>query len=279
MKRGELTNRYSQLLHAKKYSRHTEISYLHHFNLFLDFIKTTKIPDVDSKLLSGYFNYLKKEKKYSYSCLKQALAAIHFLYKYVLKKEIDCRFFTYFKKQDSLPVILSTTEIKKIIDSIDNLKHKTIVSTIYSCGLRISEAVNLMLANIDFPTMSIKIINVEGRGYRYVMLSEELSKLLPEYLKEYNPVRYLFEGKNGGKYSARSIQELFSKAVKSAGISKKVTVGTLRHSFAIHLLDNGTDIHFVQELLGHKHLSTTLIYTYIHPISAQRIKSPFDLIM
>ena len=111
---------------------------------------------------------------------------------------------------------------------------------------------------------------------RYVMLSAKLLELLREYFTEYNPKKYLFVGQFGERYSARSIQQIFNKAVKIVGIKKRVTVHTLRHSFASHPLDNGTDIRFIQELLGHKHLSATQIYTHINPVSVKKIKSPFD---
>lgn len=279
MKSGEIIGRYTELLCLKKYSGHTQESYLHQLHLFLDYFWPTNVSNLTSNDLLKYINYLRTEKKFSYSCLKQAHAAIHFLYKNVFEKEIDLHFLTKMKKPASLPVILSIQEVKQVIESTNNLKHKTIISTIYSCGLRISEAVNLKISHINFSTMHIKIVNAKNKGYRYVMLSEELLNLFDLYFKKYRPCKYLFEGKNGGQYSARSIQEIFSKAVEKAGISKRVTVGTLRHSFAAHLIDNGTDVHLVQELLGHKHLSTTLMYTYIHPLSIQNIKSPFDLIM
>ncbi|MEW6005932.1 MAG: tyrosine-type recombinase/integrase [Stygiobacter sp.] len=156
------------------------------------------------------------------------------------------------------------------------MKHRAIISTIYSCGLHISEAINLKISDIDSSSMSIKIVNARGKNDRTVMLSEKLLELLGEYFKEYKPNIYLFEGQFGEKYSARSIQQIFNNAVKKSKIKKKVTVHTLRHSFASHLLDNGTDIRFIQELLGHKHLSTTRIYTHINPISVKKIKSPFD---
>jgi site-specific recombinase XerD len=180
------------------------------------------------------------------------------------------------KKPDSLPNILSVEDIRKIITSIANLKHRVIISTIYSCGLRISEAVNLKIQDIDSSSMTVKIVNAKGKSDRIVMLSEKLLESLREYFKKYRPKVYLFEGQNGGKYSARSIQQIFNHAVKRAKIKKKVTVHTLRHSFASHLLDNGTDIRFIQELLGHKHLSTTQIYTHINPVSVKKIRSPFD---
>jgi site-specific recombinase XerD len=180
------------------------------------------------------------------------------------------------KRPNGLPNILTVDEIRKIINSITILKHRSIISTIYSCGLRISEAVNLKINDIDSSAMTVKIVNAKGRNDRIVMLSEKLLSLLREYFKEYKPKIYLFEGQKGEQYSTRSIQQLFNNAVKKVGIKKKVTVHSLRHSFALHLLDNGTDIRFIQELLGHKHLSTTQIYTHINPASVKKIKSPFD---
>jgi integrase/recombinase XerD len=276
MKRKELIESYYKLLHIKNYSIRTEKSYLHHLNLFLDYLKRAIVSEADSKVLLNYFNYLKEEKKFSYSSMKQALAAIRFLYLDVLRKKIDFDFFIKMKKPNSLPNVLAVSEVKKIIETITNLKHKAIISTIYSCGLRISELVNLKLSDINSTAMTIKVEMAKGNNDRYVMLSVKLLELLREYFNEFKPKKYLFEGQYGGMYSARSIQEVFNRAVKSAGISKKVTVHTLRHSFASHLLDNGTDIRFIQELLGHKHLSTTQIYTHINPVSVRKIKSPFD---
>uniref|UniRef100_A0A7V3E8X0 Integrase n=1 Tax=Ignavibacterium album TaxID=591197 RepID=A0A7V3E8X0_9BACT len=276
MKRAELIDKYSKLLHIKNYSTKTEKSYLHHLDLFLNFLSSNKIKVIDQNVLLNYFNYLKQTKNFSYSSVKQALASIRFLFLDVLKKEVDFDFFIKMKKPNSLPNILTTEEVKSIINSIENLKHRAIISTIYSCGLRISEAVNLEIKDIDSKAMTIKIVNAKGKNDRIVMLSEKLLELLRKYFKEYRPKIYLFEGQNGGKYSARSIQQIFNNAVKKIKIKKKVTVHSLRHSFASHLLDSGTDIRFIQELLGHKHLSTTQIYTHINPASVKKIKSPFD---
>lgn len=276
MNKSELIDKYSKLLHLKNYSSKTEKAYLHHLNLFLDYISTFKITSVDSKVLLNYFDYLKQEKKFSYSAMKQSLATVRFLFLDVLKKEIDFDFFIKMKKPNSLPNVLTTEEVKKIIISIENIKHRAIIATIYSCGLRISEAVNLKINDIDSSAMTVKIVNAKGSNDRIIMLSEKLLSLLREYFKIYKPRVYLFEGQSGDKYSTRSIQQIFNHAVIKVGIKKKVTVHTLRHSFASHLLENGTDIRFIQELLGHKHLSTTQIYTHINPISAKKIKSPFD---
>ena len=263
-------------MRLKNYSSITEKLYLHHLNLFLVYIKTNKIKDTDKSVLLDYFDSLKQMKKFSYSSMKQALASVRFLFLDVLKKEIDFDFFLKIKKSNSLPNILSIDEVRKIINNINNLKHRAIISTIYSCGLRISEVVDLQINDIDYRELSVRIVNARNKNYRHVMLSEKLLNLLCQYRKEYNPKKYLFEGRNGGKYSVRSIEEVFHKTIKRTGIYRKVTVHTLRHSFACHLLDKGTDIRFIQELLGHKHLSTTQIYSYINPVSVKNIKSPFD---
>ncbi len=276
MKRSELIDKYSKFLRLKNYSSRTEKTYLHHLNLFLDYVSSSKTTDINEKALLDYFDHLKLTKNFSYSSMKQALASVRFLFIDVLKKEIDFDFFIKMKKPDTLPNILSVEEIRKIINSIANIKHRAIISTIYSCGLRISEAINLKVQDVDSSLMTIKIVNAKGKSDRIVMLSEKLLVSLREYFKEYKPKVYLFEGQNGGKYSARSIQQIFKNACRNARIKKKVSVHTLRHSFASHLLDNGTDIRFIQELLGHKHLSTTQIYAHINPVSVKKIKSPFD---
>ncbi len=278
MKRNELLDAYSKKLHIKNYSYRTEKSYIHYLNLFLDYISNNKSQNEEPKLVINFLDYCKTEKKFSYSSMKQALASVRFLYLEVLNKQIDFNFFYKMRKPDSLPNVLSPGQVKNIIDSITNLKHKAIISTIYSCGLRLSEVVWLKISDIDSDTMMVKIVNSKGKKDRYVMLSVKLLELLREYFKEYKPKKYLFEGQMGDNYSPRSIQAVFSNAIKKTKINKKVTVHTLRHSFATHLLDNGTDIRFIQELLGHKHLSTTQIYTHINSPSIKKIINPFDLI-
>lgn len=276
MKRHELVDKYLKLLNLKNYSPATEKLYLHHLNLFLDYVNKSSNKEIDGGFLLNYFTELKQTKNFSYSSMKQSLAAVRFLYHDVLKKEIDFDFFIKIKKDNKLPNVLSSNEVKKIINATDNLKHKTILSLIYACGLRISEAVNLEIKHIDSSNMTIKIVSAKGKKDRYVMLSENLLKILREYFSEYKPRKYLFNGQKGDKYSARSIQEIFRNAVKKNGIRKKITVHTLRHSFATHLLENGTDIRLIQELLGHNQLSTTQIYTHITPLTIKKVKSPFD---
>lgn len=276
MKKTELIDSYSRLLHLKHYSPTTEKAYLYYLNVFLDYIATLSFSSVDSKVLTNYFDHLKRTRNCSCSAIKQAHASVRFLFLDVLQKEIDFDFFSMIKKPDSLPDVLTVEEVKKIISSISNLKHRTTISTIYSCGLRTSECTNLRISDIDLSAMTIKIFNEKGKNNRTVMLSQKLLPLLHEYFKKYKPKVYLFEGTNGAKYSERSIQQIFKDACKKGGIEKKVAVHSLRHSFASHLLDTGTDIRCIQQLLGHKHLSTTQIYTRVKPISVEKIRSPFD---
>ena len=150
--------------------------------------------------------------------------------------------------------------------------------TIYSGGLRISELLNLKLNDIDFERKVITIKRAKSKKDRIVMLSEKLIPLLKQYYNQYQPTEFLFENPQGGKYSATSIRSFYKRSLKNAGIQKKVTIHTLRHSFATHLLENGTDIRYIQKLLGHKKLETTQIYTHITKPAFKNLKSPLDRI-
>ncbi|MEP0862209.1 MAG: phage integrase N-terminal SAM-like domain-containing protein, partial [Ignavibacterium sp.] len=161
MKKSELIDKYSKLLRLKNYSTRTEKLYLHHLNLFLYYVSSSKIIKIDQKVLLDYFEYLKQIKNFSYSSIKQALASVRFLFIDVLKNEVDFDFFVKMKKPNSLPNILTIEEVKIILSSITNLKHRAIISTIYSCGLRISEAINLQIRDIDSSAMTIKIVNAK----------------------------------------------------------------------------------------------------------------------
>jgi site-specific recombinase XerD len=180
------------------------------------------------------------------------------------------------KRPKKLPDVLSLEEVKQIIDSIDNLKHKTIISLIYSCGLRISECINLKSSDIDSKRMLIKIVQSKGNKDRYLQLSPKLLELLRIYFKSYNPNENLFQGQFRDEYSARSIQNILKRALHKCNIKKRITVHSLRHSFATHLLEQGTDIRIIQEILGHKDIRTTQIYTHISKTKLSQIKNPFD---
>lgn len=208
--------------------------------------------------------------------MKQLLASVSFLYEDVLNEEIDFDFNIKMKKPSRVPVVLSVQKVERFLNSFTNLKHKVIFMLIYSAGLRVGELLNLKIGDIDSDRMQIRIDQGKGQKDRYSILSKKVLELLREYVKEYQPKEYLFEGQNGGKYSSSSIQALMRKHKQLCKINKKATPHTLRHSFATHLLDNGTDTRFIQELLGHKHISTTQIYTHVSSRTLKDVKSPIE---
>ena len=208
--------------------------------------------------------------------MKQHLGAVRFLYKDVLKKNIDFDFNIKMKKPTTLPEVLSVEEVQRFLNTFRNVKHKAIFTLCYSAGLRLGEILNLKISDIDSNRMQIRISQAKGKKDRYSILAPNVLEQLRNYVKQYSPKDFLFEGQNGGKYSSASVQSLMRKHRKLANIKKKATPHTLRHSFATHLLDNGTDIRFIQELLGHKHISTTQIYTHVSSRDLKDIKSPVE---
>ena len=181
------------------------------------------------------------------------------------------------KRAKALPNVLSKEEVKKILDAHSNLKHKAMLSMIYSCGLRRSELLNLKFSDIDSKRNIVIIRQSKGKKDRITPLSAKILDLLRNYYKEYSPKTYLFEGQEKNtQYSARSLEEVLKKSVRLASINKPVTLHWLRHSYATHLLESGTDLRYIQELLGHNSSKTTEIYTHVSTKNIQQIKSPFD---
>jgi integrase/recombinase XerD len=167
--------------------------------------------------------------------------------------------------------------VAKILSSIDNIKHRAILMLVYSAGLRVGEVVKLKPKDIDSKRMLIYIRGSKGRKDRYTILSESVLKILREYWQQYKPQEWLFEGAKPEKHiSIRTTQKIFEHACEKAGIKKEITIHTLRHSFATHLLESGADLRYIQELLGHKHIKTTEIYTHVSVKSIGKIRSPLD---
>lgn len=180
------------------------------------------------------------------------------------------------KKQYKLPEVLSIKEVKDILASIGNLKHKTLLNLVYACGLRIGETINIQITDLNLERGFAHIKSGKGRKDRYVPIPKQMPVLLARYIQAYKPSAYLFEDRYGARYSAVSARQLFKRVLKDVGIAKRVTLHTLRHSHATHLLENGTDLHYIQELLGHNSPKTTMIYTHVCSASLDRIKNPFD---
>ena len=181
------------------------------------------------------------------------------------------------KRAKVLPNVLSKEEVKTILEAHNNIKHKMMLSLIYSCGLRCGELLSLKPIHIDSKRNIVVLKNAKGQKDRIVPLSLKILEMLRNYYKAFRPTTYLFEGQTAGMpYDSRSLQLVLKQALKKAGITKPVTLHWLRHSYATHLLESGTDLRYIQELLGHSSSKTTEIYTHVSTKSIQQIKSPFD---
>jgi site-specific recombinase XerD len=245
----------------------------------LKFFEEPQWETLSEDLIRRYVYYCIEKKRYSPSSVKQLISSVKLFYQIIYKRNLTLDFYSQRRKEFKLPTILNKNETIRIIKEIKNIKHKTIVSTIYSAGLRVSETVNLKIYDIDSKRKEITVRNGKGRKDRVVMLSNNLIGLLREYYKEYKPKKWLFENPDGGQYSVRSIQAVFKKALIKAEIRKPATVHTLRHSFATHLLEEGTDIRYIKDFLGHKDIRTTMIYTHVSKDAVRKIKSPFDSLL
>ncbi len=268
------------ILEMKRYSKNTienYISCLYQFSNFFEYNEHHIENLYDKDLILSLIKIV-KTKKYSVSSQKQLIGAIKLFYREYFKRDIDFSIIYPSRKTEFIPDVLSKNEVKNILSSINNLKHKSIIATIYGLGLRISEVIELKVNNIDSQRMLVSIKNSKGNKDRLVMLPENLLLLLRKYFKEYKPQNYLFEGRSGQVYSETSIRNILKKALRQNNITKHITVHSLRHSFATHLLENGTDIRIIQKLLGHKSLKTTIQYTKVSEATLQSVKSPLDML-
>ena len=225
---------------------------------------------------NNYLRYLVMERKVSASYQNQAINAIKFYYERVLGGNRKFYFVERPLKEKTLPIVLNEAEVKSILNHTHNIKHKAILMVAYSAGLRVSEIVNLKIADIDSGRMQIRISSAKGNKDRYTLLSDKTLGVLRTYFKAYKPKEWLFEGAARQQYSVRSVQKILKVSARAAGIQKAISIHTLRHSFATHLLEHGTDIRYIQGLLGHGNVKTTEIYTHISNQAMSQIKSPLD---
>jgi integrase/recombinase XerD len=268
--------KYIETLQLKAYSPNTINTYKNEFGQLLQILKDKNIDDLDETKLRSYFLYCINTLKLSENTLHSRINAVKFYFEQVLGRE---NFFVEIprpKKPSILPKVINLKDIKKMFEVTTNLKHNTLLKLCYGMGLRVSEIVNLKITDIDSKNMQVFIERAKGKKDRYANLPESILQQLREYFKEYKPKKYLFEGQYGGQYSIRSAQKVFTEALQKAKINKTVGIHGLRHSFATHLLENGTDITFIQQLLGHNDLKTTLRYTHVSKKSLKNIKSPLD---
>ena len=267
--------KFKKWLAQKRLSSNTVKTYIEVTAFFLRYANLKNTNDFTIRLIES-FNYdfiVRVGKSISYQ--NQCINGIK---KYLSYKgvEIEKLELKRPRKEKKLPVVLSLEEVKAILDVTENLKHKTLLSLIYSAGLRIGEALNIKVKDIDSKRMLIHIKGAKGKKDRYTLLSTSFLVLLRYYYKSYKPKNYLFEGQHAEQYSVTSAQKVLRNATEKIGLKKKITLHTLRHSFATHLLENGTDIRYIQELLGHNSPKTTMIYTHVTETSIRKIKNPFD---
>jgi integrase/recombinase XerD len=263
-------------LQEMRYSPHTIQTYSSLFEEFINFYHRFDISRIDEHQIIAFLRHLVTERKVSISYQNQSINAIKFYYERVLGSQRKIYLVDRPRTEKTLPIVLSPEETQLILVAPTNLKHRAILTTIYSAGLRVSEAIALKKNDIDSKRMQIRVSQAKGKKDRYTLLSPKTLDLLRRYVTEFKPKEYLFEGPNNQPYSDRSIQSILKEAVKKAGIEKRITVHTLRHSFATHLLENGTDLRYIQSLLGHESSRTTEIYTHITTKGFDQIKSPLD---
>ena len=225
----------------------------------------------------AYLLYLVQEKHASWSYYNQAVCALRFLYGVTLGKPSILDGVVCPKQEKKLPVVLSPSEVVQFFQAITNLRHRAMLMTAYAAGLRVSEVAALRVADIDSRRMVIRIRQAKGRKDRYVMLSPRLLEVLREYWKAARPTGYLFPGSDTEKpVHTRTVNQACRDACQAAGLSKRVTVHTLRHSFATHLLESGSNIRIIQVLLGHRSLRTTAVYTHVSAAALEATTSPLD---
>ena len=267
---------YYDMLDQKRYSDSTKATYTNYFEDYIRYFNGRSLDDITVEEINGYILKLIRDQNMSASQQNQRINSIKFYYEKVLGYDKLYYKIERPKKKHALPNVLSVGEVKKIIDSTRNIKHKCIISLLYSAGLRRSELINLKLDSILTGQMQIKITNSKGDKDRYVGLSAHLLKLLREYYKEFKPKEWLIEGKNGEQYSATSVLNVVKQAAKKAGISRRVTPHMFRHSFATHHLESGTDLRYIQEFLGHSSSKTTEIYTHVAKTDFSKFRNPLD---
>jgi site-specific recombinase XerD len=257
-------------LELRNYSKQSIKSYLYYVEKYIDYSKNQGINENSAK--EYLRNQLKKKNPATVSLIS---SAIQFLFKEILKQDV---YFVKPKKNKTLPNILTIDEVRRLIEITINPKHRLIIKLLYGTGLRVSEIVNLKKDDMNFEEGLIKINLGKGKKDRFVKLPESILEELKNFSKIGNS-KFLFESQRGGKLTSKTIELILSKNAKKAGIKKRVYPHLLRHGFATHLLEQGTDLRIIQKLLGHSDIKTTQIYTQISQASIKNIKSPLDNII
>ena len=266
-----------QKLESRRYASNTAKVYISMFERFMNYyFQTSNLMDLNEQNIKKYLNHLVRSGRSS-TYVNQSINAIKFYYEVVL--EMPNRFYEIDRpaKRDTLPKVLSKESVFRMIKVTKNVKHRCVISLLYSAGLRRSELINLKITDVDSNRMMIRVEQSKGSKDRYTLLSTSLLKELRAYFILFKPKKLLFEGETGNRYSETSVAKIVKRAAIQAGIRQKVTPHMLRHSFATHLLESGVDLRYIQTLLGHSSSRTTEVYTHVALSGMATIKNPLDL--
>lgn len=268
---------FTEWMRSKRYSESTIGTYTDALKTFIKFHSNKKIEELNNRDVIVFNNEYILKNKLSPSFQNQVVNGIKLFFRTIENKQIEIESIHRPKKEKLLPNVLSKEEVKLILSAPRNIKHRAMLSLIYSCGLRRGELLNLKLTDIDSKRNLVIVRMAKGRKDRIVPLSQKVLILLREYFIAFKPNYWLFEGQNKkSKYDERSLQQVLKQSLEKANITKPVTLHWLRHSYATHLLENGTDLRYIQEILGHSRSTTTEIYTHVSNKALQNIISPFD---
>lgn len=265
-----------QVLMLKRYSFRTIKAYKGCFRQFIRYYDDIKPSQISRRQIDDYVAGLIRERHISESYQDQILSAIKLFYTEVIDQAGKVERLLRPKRPDKIPQVLTDSEVSRLFKAVDNMKHRAILMLVYSAGLRLGEVLKISMKDIQPEKSRIFVRGAKGKKDRCTLLSARAWELIRAYLDMYRPIEWLFEGPQGGPYSERSVQLIFTRAKEKSGINPLATVHTLRHSFATHLLEKGVDLRYIQELLGHESSKTTEIYTKITKKGWDKIRSPLD---
>jgi site-specific recombinase XerD len=271
-----LIERFTEILRKGKYNSQTIAAYRNAIFVFYNHFRDLPQSKITEELISAYLVDLNDKKGGGTTDgAIQAGKAIKLFYEVIFNRKFGIKANGGSKNED-LPDILTEAEVTKIIQVLDNLKHKALMAIIYAAGLKLSDVLNLKVDDIDFDKGEITLMSTKSEKGRTLMLPKKLVPILKAYIEKYKPQNLFFGGENGKTYSPRSVQLVFQQAMSKAKIEKDASVHNLRHSYAVHCIERGMDIHLLQTILGHKYLQTTSVYNQIAQVELVNIRSPFE---
>ncbi|MBA4850024.1 tyrosine-type recombinase/integrase [Emticicia sp. BO119] len=270
-----LIERFTEILKKGKYNSQTIAAYRNAIFVFYNHFRDLPQSKITEELISNYLIELSEKKGGSTDASKQAGKAIKLFFEVIFKRKLGIKA-SGEMKEDTLPEILTENEVESIIGALDNPKHKALMATIYAMGLKLSDILIMKVNDLDMETKLIMVPPSKTDKGRKLKIPNKLIPILMAYFDKHKPKELLFVGEKGKPYSPRSVQLVFQQALVKAKIEKNATVHTLRHSYAVHCLERGIDIHLLKEILGHKYLQTTSMYYQIAQIDLANIRSPFE---